>query len=169
MDILWIILLIIAIIILFLLVYFIRLINKFGTREIMWQRDVKKFKKEDTKKLLTNVIVFTGSSSIRRWNTLEDDMAPLEVINRGFGGGRIFEATHYINDILGSHEPKGIVFYAGENDLSDFFWVKAPSTSEIVLQDFIEFHQKVLSLFPSIPIFFISIKPPKSRIKTRLG
>jgi len=32
------------------------------------------------------VIVFTGSSSVRFWDTLADDMKPLDVINRGFGG-----------------------------------------------------------------------------------
>jgi lysophospholipase L1-like esterase len=92
-------------------------------------------------------------------------MQPLEVINRGFGGGRIFEVNHYFDDLLVPHDPKGIVFYAGENDLSDFFWVKAPSTPEQVFEDFVKFHEHASDIFSGIPIFFISIKPPKSRIK----
>ena len=31
-------------------------------------------------------IVFAGSSSFTLWTTLADDLAPLPVINRGFGG-----------------------------------------------------------------------------------
>ena len=31
----------------------------------------------------------TGSSSIRLWDTLESDMAPLRVLNRGFGGAHM--------------------------------------------------------------------------------
>ena len=144
--------------------YFLRMLYKFGSRDIMWGREIKKFRKEDKLIDLKDVIVFTGSSSIRRWDTLEDDMRPLRVINRGFGGGRIFEVTHYIDDILTPHNPKGVVFYAGENDLSDFLWVKAPSTPEIAYQDFIEFYQEVRKRYPELPVFFISIKPPKSRI-----
>ena len=34
-------------------------------------------------------ILFTGSSSIRFWDSLEEDMEPLEVLNRGFGGAQI--------------------------------------------------------------------------------
>src|SRR5580765_5815731 len=31
-------------------------------------------------------VLFTGRSSIRFWRTLAGDMAPLRVLNRGFGG-----------------------------------------------------------------------------------
>ena len=31
-------------------------------------------------------ILFVGSSSFRFWRTLKEDMAPLPVLNRGFGG-----------------------------------------------------------------------------------
>ena len=33
-----------------------------------------------------NAFLFIGSSSIRLWKTLEEDMKPLKIINRGFGG-----------------------------------------------------------------------------------
>ena len=32
-----------------------------------------------------NAFLFIGSSSIRLWKTLEEDMKPLKIINRGFG------------------------------------------------------------------------------------
>ena len=41
-----------------------------------------------------NEFLFIGSSSIRLWDTLEEDMKPLKVINRGFGGAH----TKHIND-----------------------------------------------------------------------
>jgi len=37
----------------------------------------------------SEAILFTGSSSIKMWKTLEQDMAPMQVINRGFGGSTL--------------------------------------------------------------------------------
>src|SRR5687768_181547 len=39
-------------------------------------------------------ILFVGSSSIRLWKTLAQDMAPLPVLNRGFGGATIGEVNY---------------------------------------------------------------------------
>ena len=44
-------------------------------------------------------ILFTGSSSIRFWDSLEEDMEPLEVLNRGFGGAQISHVIHHFEDI----------------------------------------------------------------------
>src|SRR5437868_13542962 len=41
-------------------------------------------------------IVFVGSSSIRFWDTLQKDMAPLPVLNRGFGGAQLSHAIHSV-------------------------------------------------------------------------
>jgi hypothetical protein len=42
-----------------------------------------------------DAVVFVGSSSNRRWSTLRDDMAPIPVIQRGFGGSRLGDAAYY--------------------------------------------------------------------------
>src|SRR6516162_8674990 len=34
-------------------------------------------------------VVFVGSSSIRLWDTLEEDMAPIAVLRHGFGGAKL--------------------------------------------------------------------------------
>ncbi len=62
-------------------------------------------------------VLFVGSSSIRMWSSLEADMAPLPVLNRGFGGSRISEVNLYFDRIVTPYRPRAIVFYAGENDL----------------------------------------------------
>ena len=91
-------------------------------------------------------------------------MAPLTVINRGFGGSRISDVIHYIPRIISPHQPSSIVFYAGENDLSRLAGM-TPKTSQEVTDDFKRFCQVIHEEFPDIPIFFVSIKPPKRRIK----
>ena len=52
-------------------------------------------------------ILFTGSSSIRFWDSLEEDMEPLQVLNRGFGGAQISHVIYHFEEIIkpyhGSH------------------------------------------------------------------
>jgi hypothetical protein len=85
----------------------------------LWERSIRIFEKEDRKKgVRKDPIIFTGSSSIAYWKSLTEDMAPLTVLNRGFGGSQISDVTHYIDRIIVPYRPKGIVFYAGENDIT---------------------------------------------------
>ena len=57
-----------------------------------WSKDdafideINEFKKLDKENFPgKGKILFTGSSSIRFWDSLNEDMKPLEVLNRGFG------------------------------------------------------------------------------------
>ena len=55
-----------------------------------FQNDVKKFLQQDKEAFPEeDGILFIGSSSIRFWLSLESDMRPFPVINRGFGGAQI--------------------------------------------------------------------------------
>ncbi|TNF38371.1 MAG: hypothetical protein EP329_00790 [Deltaproteobacteria bacterium] len=63
-------------------------------------------------------VVFTGSSSIRRWEGLAaayTDYAPLQ---RGFGGAQLAEVARYADKLIVRHAPRAVVVYAGTNDLS---------------------------------------------------
>ena len=39
-------------------------------------------------------VLFFGSSSIRLWKSLAEDMAPLKVVNRGYGGAMMRDLFH---------------------------------------------------------------------------
>ena len=99
------------------------------------------------------VIVFTGSSSIRHWETLSDDMKPLDVINRGFGGSQLAHVNYYARRIVTPYHPRAVVLYAGDNDLSAW---KSPET---VLNDFKQFVSIVHGDLPETWIYYISMKP----------
>ena len=58
-----------------------------------------------------NEFLFIGSSSIRLWSTLQTDMTPLKVINRGFGGAHTKHINRHIEKIVFPYEPKAIVFF----------------------------------------------------------
>ncbi|MFW9807634.1 MAG: SGNH/GDSL hydrolase family protein [Candidatus Thorarchaeota archaeon] len=128
-----------------------------------WQGEIKAFDLQDKENNPPDgSILFIGSSSIRYWKTLKEDMAPLQVLNRGFGGSRISDVIHYIDQIVFPYKPNTIVFYAGENDLSGLFYT-TKKTPEEVRDNFQIFCDKVHVQLPEVPIYFISIKPPKRR------
>ena len=103
-------------------------------------------------------ILFTGSSSIRFWNSLEKDMKPLKVLNRGFGGAHISHVIHHFDDIVRPYSPKAIVFFCGTNDLT------ALKTPEETLNDFKKFLNLVKNEFGTIKVYMIGIKPSVDRL-----
>ena len=103
-------------------------------------------------------ILFTGSSSIRFWDSLEEDMEPLEVLNRGFGGAQISHVIHHFEDIVKPYNPKAIVFFCGTNDLT------ALKTPEKTVHDFKKFLNLVRNEFGNIKVYVIGIKPTVDRL-----
>ena len=104
-------------------------------------------------------IVFVGSSSIRLWGTLAADMAPLPVIDRGFGGSRLVHAIHYADRIVIPYHPRAVVLYAGDNDLGE----RTGKHATDVADDFRTFASLVLSQVPDTRIYYIAIKPSPLR------
>jgi lysophospholipase L1-like esterase len=104
-----------------------------------------------------NGILFTGSSSIRMWETLEKDMAPLPIINRGFGGSTTPEVIQYIDRIVFPYEPQIIVFYCGENDIHE------KTLPQITVQNFKKFVGLVNEKLPDTEIIYLSMKPSIAR------
>lgn len=126
-----------------------------------WESSIRQFEKADRlHPPPPGVIVFAGSSSIRLWDTLVEDMKPLEVLNRGFGGSQIAEVNHYVSRIVIPYHPRAVVLYAGENDLYEP-WSKSP---EAVFADFRKFVQIVHSQLPETWIYYVSMKPSPSRL-----
>ncbi len=103
-------------------------------------------------------ILFTGSSSIRFWDSLEEDMEPLEVLNRGFGGAQISHVIYHFEDIVKPYNPEAIVFFCGTNDLT------ALKTPEETMNDFKKFMNLVRNEFGNIKVYVIGIKPTVDRL-----
>lgn len=103
-------------------------------------------------------VLFVGSSSIVKWNeSLAADMAPMPVINRGFGGSHIEHVNRWFDQIVAPYRPRAIVLYAGENDLD------AGKSVAGVVADFDEFMDRKTRSLGDTPVYFISLKPSKLR------
>ncbi len=105
-----------------------------------------------------NAVLFLGSSSVKLWDTLEQDFAEIPVINRGFGGSLIEESTRYADRIIFPYAPKMIVMFAGTNDLA--YGGKNPQQ---VLQEYVDFVAKVREKLPDVRIVYFSISPTVQR------
>lgn len=60
-----------------------------------------------------NEIVFIDSSSIMRWTTLANDMAPLTTIDRGFGAATQHDVIHGLDTLTPQARPRAFVLYEG--------------------------------------------------------
>ncbi len=123
-----------------------------------WEKEVSAMEVSDkTNPPPKNAILFIGSSTIRGWKTLAKDYPDVPVINRGFGGTEIVDATYFADRLVFPHEPKQIFLRSGGNDL----W--AGKSPEQVFNDFKDFVAKIHSKLPKTEIVFISLCPSIAR------
>ena len=104
-------------------------------------------------------IVFAGSSSIRLWSTLAEDMAPLPVLNRGFGGSQLSHVIHFADRTAIHYRPRAVVLYEGDNDLDE----RTGKTADDVVAGFETFKDLVHSYVPDTRVYYLSIKPSRMR------
>jgi lysophospholipase L1-like esterase len=138
---------------------------------LAWEPDIQKFEAADRLQPPSkmpgafpgpaDVIVFTGSSSITFWSTLPQDMAPLPVINRGFGGSRLDAVVHYAPRTVVAYRPRAVVLFAGTNDIAG----PKPKSAQQVFDGYRAFVDVVHAALPATPIYYISITPTPSRWK----
>jgi lysophospholipase L1-like esterase len=126
-----------------------------------WETTIRKFEEQDkVNPPKLGSIVFAGSSSIARWQTLAEEMKPLDVINRGFGGSQYSDLIQYAKRIVIAYHPRVVVVYEGDNDLAP----GSSKTAELVANDARIFVQTIRAALPETWIYLISIKPSKSRL-----
>ena len=127
-----------------------------------YELDIAAFEKADEKKFpAAGSVVFVGSSSIRLWKTLHEDMAPIPVIQRGFGGAKINDVVHYTHRIVTPYVPRAIVVFAGTNDITP----RGAKTPEALLTSYKKLIGRVRSELPDTPLYYIAITPSPARWK----
>lgn len=102
-------------------------------------------------------VVFYGSSTIRLWTSLAEDLGIPLALNLGFGGSTLEACAYFFDRIFADLTPQSIVVYAGDNDLGD------GQTPEKVLASFRALHDKLRAKYPETPLFYISVKPSPAR------
>lgn len=63
-------------------------------------------------------VVFTGSSSIRSWDNLQNVFPDHQIVNSGFGGSQASDLLIYLDELVLRYQPKQVFIYEGDNDIS---------------------------------------------------
>ena len=123
-----------------------------------WEKEVSAFEKMPVRK---GAVVFTGSSSIRLWKTLEKDFEGLPVLNRGFGGSMMKDSAELAERIVVPHEPQMVLIFAGTNDIS------GGRSGEEVALSFEQWLGKMKEKLPKTELCFLEITTSPLRWEQR--
>lgn len=109
----------------------------------------------------TGNVVFYGSSSIRLWPSLKREFPAVTIENWGFGGSTLWECALFFERAIVPRQPKGIVFYGGDNDLA-----LGRNVEQVweALRDLLDLRERHL---PEVPFAFGALKPSPSRAELR--
>jgi len=123
-----------------------------------WENTIQAFETADSENPPPkNAILFVGSSSIVYWRTLSEDMVPLNVINRGFGGSQMHELNMYRDRIVTNYQPKAVVVYEGDND------VAAGKSVDEIIPEYVSFIEHLNESLDKVDIYLIAVKPSIAR------
>jgi hypothetical protein len=127
-----------------------------------WDKDIQQFEQLDkSESYPENAILFAGSSSIRLWTTLEKDMAPYPVIQRGFGGSKLSDMVVYASRIFDPHPCSAIVIFIA-NDITGSNNDKSPEEVAALFRNVVKTIRKT---HPVTPVFWIAVTPTELRWK----
>lgn len=104
-----------------------------------------------------DLIVFTGSSSVRMWRDVADDFPGYAVLNRGFGGSVMSDLLYYADDLILKLRPRKVFIYEGDNDLA------GGKNPRRVVREAKRLSQRIRKESPGTAIYFISAKPSLAR------
>lgn len=100
-------------------------------------------------------VVFFGSSSIRLWKDLEEMMAPLSVVNRGYGGATVRDILVNYDKIMAQYSPKAFVVFC-DNDICGNVGL------DLSVSGVLDHYRMLFGMlerdYPGVPVYFLSWK-----------
>ncbi|MDA0272979.1 MAG: GDSL-type esterase/lipase family protein [Proteobacteria bacterium] len=124
-----------------------------------WDYTIKGFALEDEiVGKQSGAVVATGSSSMRFWGPrIHEDLAPLTIISRGFGGSNMNDVLYYLDELVLKHDPRAVLIYEGDNDV----WQEV--SSDTIIETYTKAIVKIHAHDPDIRVYMVSIKPSIDR------
>ncbi|WP_157963256.1 GDSL-type esterase/lipase family protein [Algoriphagus litoralis] len=101
--------------------------------------------------------VFTGSSTIRMWKSLQTSFPKENILNTGFGGSKASDLETHLFPLVIRLEPSRVFIYEGDNDI----WANVPVADILTSLDNIVNRLQLID--PNIKIYLIEAKPSPSR------
>lgn len=105
-------------------------------------------------------ILLVGSSIFRQWTTAEEQLAPLPVRNRAFGGSRTGDQLARFEQLVPRYAPRIVVYYCGSNDLK----AKDADAPDVIFNRFREFSERVRARFPETHLVYVTATRSPDRV-----
>jgi lysophospholipase L1-like esterase len=138
-------------------------IAKYAPRAIKkWESDIVKLEdKNQQEQYPEDAILFIGSSSIRRWDSIAEDIAPYIPIQRGYGGARYSDLAYFADRLITPHQYQAVVMFVA-NDVQN-----QKGDADTDLDDIDGLVRHIVSVSakhaPGKPFFIIEVTPTQSR------
>lgn len=134
--------------------------RKFEDGSRKWETEIQQLEKKDKETVYSDKsILLVGSSSIKFWNTISEDLNPYSPIQRGFGGSNFQDILVYTKRLVYPHKFKALLVFVG----NDIIGGKNDKTPREVLGLFKGFEKIVRKKYKKQTIYFIAITPNESR------
>lgn len=143
--------------------------HKYAKYKNTFEREIQKLEQltDDTYK--NDYLLFIGSSSIRRWDTIEEDMSPFSVVKLGYGGAHYYDLIHYVERLVKNKEKAKAVILFVANDITGSISknsLHSDLTPNKIKKLFKAISQKIhKNLSHDVPIYVIETTPTPSRWK----
>jgi lysophospholipase L1-like esterase len=107
------------------------------------------------------LLLFTGSSSVRMWDDVQSYFPEYNVINNGFGGSHFSDLIYFYNKLIPSYQPDILFIYEGDNDIAT---QKKP---RLIVKEAKYLLSKIRRDLPHTRVVLISPKPSIARWELR--
>tara|TARA_Y100000813_G_scaffold3929_1_gene2846 strand:- start:64 stop:765 length:702 start_codon:yes stop_codon:yes gene_type:complete len=139
--------------------------KKYIKHNKFFEKDISNLEQKNSKIQTKDYLLFIGSSSIVRWETIKKDMYPYKVIRNGYGGAHYYDLIHFIERICKGHEKAKAIFIFVANDITGVeFGNHRDLKPREVKKLFKSVYKKIRNkLGDKIPIYVIETTPTPSR------
>ena len=127
-----------------------------------WEKDIQQLEALDASESYPeDAILFIGSSSIRLWKSIDEDMKPYVPIRRGYGGAKYKDLAVFADRLIKPHQFKAMVVFVA-NDVTG-------NENDTPMEDLQKLVKHVIATGqkhqPDAPVFLVEVTPTSSRFK----
>ena len=156
----------IRLIMLFLIVSACSPLKEYAETKAVFEKEVSALEKLDVASTASkNELLFIGSSSVRLWDNIKNDMSPYKSVKRGYGGAHYYDLIHFTDRLVTSHNPKAILLFVA-NDITgpnDIFKPMDDLSPREVKKLFKYCYNSIRKIHAEVPIYVIETTPTPSR------
>jgi len=127
---------------------------------LKWEPDIQVFDSlNHVEQSDSLTLLVTGSSSVRIWDSIHKDLAPYQVMQRGYGGAKMTDFSYYADRIIKPQQFKAIVVFVA-NDITG---AESDRTPKEVYRLFKDLAKQVRKRNAATPLCWIEVTPTPKR------